>query len=142
MSQLAGNLKTDTIELIEFNNVVTKEEIAEAQHQDKLVQEVMMTIATWNETSNVTKSLQPFFEKKDELFTDEDIMYRQVSDEHIHIILPPSQHEKLLWILHDSLTAGHLGIDKTDSRFKENYYWPKKLLLHIQSIVSNVKSIS
>ena len=124
MLRLAGNLKTDTIELTEFSNVVTKEEIAEAQHQDKLMQEVMMTIATWNETSNVTKSLQPFFEKKDELFMDEDIMYRQVSDEHIQIILPPSLHEKVLWILHDSPTVGHLGVDRTESRFKENYYWP------------------
>ena len=92
MSRLVGNLKTDTIELIEFNNVVTKEEIAKAQHQEKLVQEVMMTIATRNEASNVTKSLQPFFEKKDELFMNEDIIYRQVSDEHIQIILPPSLH--------------------------------------------------
>ena len=121
MSRLAGNLKTDTIELTEFSNVVTKKENTEAQHQDKLMQEVMMTIATWNETSNVTKSLQPFFEKKDELFMDEDIMYRQVSDEHI---LPPSLQEKVLWILHDSPTAGHLGVDRTESRFKENYYWP------------------
>ena len=84
-------MKTDTIGLIEFNNVVTKEEIAKA-HQEKLVQEVMITIVTWNEASNVTKSLQPFFEKKDELFMNEDIMYRQVSDEHIQIILPSSLH--------------------------------------------------
>ena len=123
MSRLAGNLKTDTIELTEFSNVVTKKENTEAQHQDKLMQEVMMTTATWNETSNVTKSLQPFFEKKDELFMDEDIMYRQVSDEHIQIILPPSLHEKVLWILHDSPTAGHLGVNRTELRFKENYYW-------------------
>lgn len=40
-------------------------------------------------------------------------------------VLPKNQRVEVLHQLHDAPTAGHLGIYKTFSRVKEQYYWPK-----------------
>ena len=44
--------------------------------------------------------MRPFVDKLDEFFIDDAIFYRQVYEEHIQVILPPSLHDKVLMLLH------------------------------------------
>ncbi|XP_071490086.1 uncharacterized protein [Diadema antillarum] len=40
------------------------------------------------------------------------------------IVVPKQYRGKLLHIAHDNLTAGHLGVGKTQQRLMQNFYWP------------------
>jgi hypothetical protein len=39
-------------------------------------------------------------------------------------LLPPSLHDRVLKIFHDSPEGGHLGVDRTTKKILETFYWP------------------
>lgn len=43
---------------------------------------------------------------------------------HIHIPRDRSWHRKLIWLNHDSITAGYLRRYKTQELITRNYWWP------------------
>jgi hypothetical protein len=83
-----------------------------------------MSLIDSDEEWPCTVQLRIFSEKRAELFIQEDILCRQVNDEHVQMILPPSLHEKALKYYHDSTAAGHVGIDRTEGRLTQDFYWP------------------
>ena len=127
MSRLEGEALVETMEMVEFDSSLTKEEILAAQQEDETIQKVVELL---NNTDITYPIIKGFSEKKDELFMDGGLLYRQVSDDHCQVVLPPVLHIKALEIIHDNPTAGHLGIDKTEARFLEAFYWPniKKII--------------
>ncbi|XP_072169909.1 uncharacterized protein [Diadema setosum] len=40
------------------------------------------------------------------------------------IVVPKGYRTRLLEVAHDNLTAGHLGVGKTQQRLMQNFYWP------------------
>ena len=121
MTRIPG---VDAIEVVEFEGSVTKESIKQYQNKNELIKEIKMYLDRKEEWPN-TATMRPFAEKKHELFVNNEVLYRQVSDEHIQVILPLSMHKEVLQQLHDSPTGGHLGVDKTEQRFLANFYSPK-----------------
>ena len=69
----------------------------------------------------ISKEMRPFVDKLDEFFIDDAILYRQVYEGHIQVILPPSLHEKVLMLLHQNPTGGHLGVNRTESDLNNNF---------------------
>ena len=130
MSRLGEEAVVNAVEVMEFDSILSKEEILKAQKEHKTVQAIMELLKKNTTDVPITGPLKGLADKKEELFIDEGLLYRQLSDEHCQVILPPSLHGKLLAMLHDDSTSGHLGIDKTEGRFLEAFYWPnmKKIM--------------
>ena len=40
------------------------------------------------------------------------------------VVLPKSLRKYVMWIAHDTITGGHLGIRKTWEKITINFYWP------------------
>jgi hypothetical protein len=119
--------------LTQLESDMTLAEIRNAQLENEDLQTVMNCLKTssW-EDCNSNNILRAFSAIQDELFLDENIIYRQLSDEHCQVILPPMMHSKILMIYHDSPTGGHLGIDRTTKSIQQLFYWP-----NIRRIVAN-----
>ena len=41
------------------------------------------------------------------------------------IVLPPSYRKEVLQMAHESPMAGHLGVNKTESKILQHFYWPR-----------------
>ena len=124
ISRLEEETAVNAIEIIDVDSVLTKEDILKAQREDQTVQALMEVLDKNTTNSHVNGTLKSLIDKKEELFIDEGLLYRQLSDEHCQAILPPAQLGQVLALLHDDSTLGHLGIDKTEARFLEIFYWP------------------
>ena len=62
-------------------------------------------------------------------YTDEGVFMRKwtgrnQSEGYQQIVVPKNYRLKLLEVAHDNLTAGHLGVGKTQQRLMTNFYWP------------------
>ena len=114
----------NTLDVEKFESALTEEEVNKAQNYDTTVKEYLETIETWKKPLPTSSHLKSFVEKAYELYVYNGILYQQLSDAKVHIILPPSLHKKVLEMLHASPLSGHLGVDKTTSRFLETFYWP------------------
>ena len=127
MTRLPQYDNIQAVEVIQFEADLTMEEIEQAQEENELLSIISAnfdTIDTLQETYPNFKALRPFIDKKEQLFIEDNILYRQVSDSQIQVILPPCLHGRVLQILHNSPTDGHLGIERTLARFEESFYWP------------------
>ena len=109
------------IDIIELLFSINLDEIREAQGEDEMLQEVSQILDTGNTDTESSITLWPFIDKLDELFFDDKILYRCVYEGHIQNILPPALHE-VLRLLHHEPTGGHLGVNRTVTRFDENFY--------------------
>jgi hypothetical protein len=123
--------ESNTLELIEMKSGISLNKVREAQQLDPTVRKVK-TLLDSKEDWPRTATLRPFFEKKEELFIEEDVLCRQKDDDHVQIILPPSLHREALNYYHDAAAAGHAGIDRTEGRWTQDYYWPhaRKIVAH------------
>ena len=130
MSRLPVEVNTCMLTL---ESCVTLDEIREAQLNNAEIAEMIEAVKTgkWmaDNSSNLSKH---FITIKEELFIDDNILYRQVNDERIQVILPPSLHKSIIEIVHSSATGGHLGVARTTSRLLECFYWPclRKIVAH------------
>ena len=112
----------------------SKQELREAQEQDKEVQQILH----WREKSDSRPSWEivaPFGEivksywaQWDSLCVCEGVLYRlweNSAGNHItkQLVLPKALRATVLHQLHNSPTAGHLGINKTMGKVKERFYW-------------------
>jgi hypothetical protein len=62
-----------------------------------------------------------FFESRDGL------LYRRVlvkQDPYLVLVVPETLRKRVLFAIHDSVTAGHLGIEKTLDKTRRRFYWP------------------
>jgi len=42
-----------------------------------------------------------------------------------HIVVPRPYQREVISLAHDTLMAGHLGVNKTYNRTLNHFYWPK-----------------
>ena len=124
MSRSGEEATVNAMEVVEMDSVLSKEEILKAQKEDKTVQAIIKLLEKNSTDVQVIGTLKGLADKKEELFIDEGVLYRQLKDEHCQVVLPPALHGRFLAMLHDDSASGHLGIDKTESRFLEAFYWP------------------
>ena len=105
---------------------LTIDELKRAQHQVPELLEIMTAIKTGNWTNIDVKNdiMKRFVALQDELFIDDETLYRQVDDGKCQIILAPPVQSKVLELVHTSLTGGHLGVSRTTSRLLDYFYWP------------------
>jgi transposase InsO family protein len=116
--------ETNALELVELKMGISLDEIRQAQAEHPTVVTVMTLVDNQEAEWPINAKMRPFYDKREELFIQDDILCRQVNDELIQIILPPSLHDKALQFYHDEAAAGHAGIDRTEGRWSQDYYWP------------------
>ena len=108
----------------------SKQELTEAQKQDKDVQQILH----WREKSDIRSSweivvpfckiVKSFWAQWDSLCVCEGVLYRlweNLAGSFItkQLVLPQSLHATILHQLHNLPTAGHLGINKTMKNVSE-----------------------
>jgi len=106
-----------SVALIYDNKSITYSELKEATKEDQLLTTIKTLIANnWQQISPFSNELLPFSRVKDELSINEGVVLR--GDK---IIIPTSLQDRLLRLAHTS----HMGIAKTKSRIRQNYWWPE-----------------
>lgn len=113
------------LEITSLESTISLEDITQAQKNDVFIVEIRQYIENnkWPDatTSNIAKAFKLI---KDELFLDNDLLWRQQINEKCQVILPPSLHQKVLTLFHSSHEGGHLGTDRTFKKIAECFYWP------------------
>ena len=107
MSRLPVEVNTCMLTL---ESCVTLDEIREAQLNNAEIAEMIEAVKTgkWI-TDNPSNFSKHFTTIKEELFIDDNILYRQVNDERIQVILPPSLHKSIIELVHSSATGFGCG---------------------------------
>ena len=83
----------------------------------------------WSEVSTESVSLKVYWGQWSRLVIKDDILYRRWTvkesgnKETIQLVVPSSMREVVLYQLHNTRTAGHLGINKTLERIRMRYFW-------------------
>ena len=113
----------------------TAEELQKEQRCDPILSPVIYWLESgqgrpkWEQISSLSPELKGYWAQFERLILKERILYckweaatlRQ--EQTLKLVIPKSLQEKVLLLLHDSVTAGHLGVKKTLQRVKQRYYW-------------------
>ena len=112
--------------LFTLDSDLTTDELKAAQHQVPELLDIITAVKTGDWTNMDTKNsiLKRFISIQDELFIDDDTLYRQNADEKCQIILAPPIQPKVLKMVHTSAIGGHLGVTRTTARLLDYFYWP------------------
>jgi len=83
----------------------------------------------WERISSKGAPLKTLWSQWDRLELRDGILYRKWEsdvnrDSKLQLILPRDKRKEVLRYCHDIPTAGHLGVEKTVAKVKENFYWP------------------
>ncbi len=68
-----------------------------------------------------------------------DLLYHRIirnGRAYLRLCLPPTLQKQVLLACHDDVTAGHLGVTRTQAKINQRFYWPKM----IQSVSQYVRS--
>ena len=83
----------------------------------------------WSEISNASVRTKILWARWTQLTLDQGIMYYQQrlpnDTLRMQLVVPGRLRREIFQQLHSSLTAGHLGRNKTTRRIKERFWWPK-----------------
>ena len=82
----------------------------------------------YKDISHLSAELKCYWAKWDSLTLQNDLVYRRLFDadtdsETLQLLVPASRRKQILTALHNSITAGHMGITRTTARIQERYYW-------------------
>ena len=116
-----------------LESCVTLNEIRKAQQNNTEIAQIIEAVKAGSWTiENDSNLCKHFTTIKEELFVDDNILYRQVNDERIQVIFPPSLHKDIIELVHSSATGGQLGVARTTSKLLECFYWPclRKIVAH------------
>ena len=105
-------------------------DLANEQSLDETIQEVLL----WKSRGHVDASpnlpiaLRKYRKQFDRLVVEDNILYRLFYDcgkiKHKQYCVPKSLWREVVYRLHHSRTAGHLGIVKTIEEFRKRFYFP------------------
>ena len=106
-------------------------DLAHEQSLDETIQEVL----SWKSRGHVDTSpnlpiaLRKYRKQFDRLVVEDNILYRLFFDDcgkikHKQYCVPKSLWREVVYRLHHSRTAGHLGIVKTIEEFRKRFYFP------------------
>ena len=82
----------------------------------------------WSEIARYGPELKAYWSTWDSMLIVDNVLYRKkVSDESVdskpRIVLPTALRKRCFALLHASVTAGHLGSQKTLAKVKQRFYW-------------------
>ena len=114
---------------------VSISEIRNAQREDKNISCIIRFLETsdvrpkWQDISAENLCIKALWSQWNRLSLRDGILYRKWEDDSgsrisWQLIVPDIYPDDVLSYLHDAITAGHLGVNKTLSRVKERFYWP------------------
>ena len=82
---------------------------------------------SWEVVSSENPVLKQYWSQWDRLYLHDNILYRSwyTNDGQVlpQIVLPRSLHSEVMTLLHDNVSAGHLGETRTIDRVQKRYYW-------------------
>ena len=83
----------------------------------------------WSEVSDLPEEAKQLLGSWKLLFMDNGLLYRKWIDTEsrnqlIQLVIPSVYRNSILKEMHDSVTAGHLGISKVYSKILHKYFWP------------------
>ena len=127
------NRNTDALSRICVNNAnvilfdceLSEKTIRKKQQNDPVLLELRKIIDGKDLTVKRSTKLATLVSKIDDLYiNDNDIIYRANNKGTIQVALPPSLRETVFELLQKQPYARHLGAEKTEKRFADNFYYP------------------
>jgi hypothetical protein len=116
----------DGLSRVLIQHFVTTNDIATAQQQDKVIQDLIKLMN--NGLVDDSDVQQIYKNQKDNLILDNNVLY-YFSKNNKRIVIPTSLQSKIIEKYHDLPTAGHLSYLKTFSRLSEHVWFPKMFSL-------------
>ena len=111
-----------------------KEDLVEAQEKDPLTKTVISYLKKGikpdsKEIALFSSSIRTLFRRWEDLELIEGLLYMRVTDPvtnttECSLVAPAGVRSVMFQMLHIDRTAGHLGREKTLSKFKQHVYWP------------------
>ena len=118
-------MSVNDVNIVNLSSELSLETICHEQKREPSLTKLRDVMDGENYSINRNRKLWPFTCKNDEYFIDDDdVLRRQSNDDTAQIVLPPILHKPVLQILHEQPIAGHLGFEKTEARFANQFYWP------------------
>lgn len=105
--------------------VLRRDTLIAAQKQDPTLSSLRETACASEETEN---SAEGFYLKNDVLMRKWRPPERPATDEwsvHDQVVPPQNYRDEVLYLVHETPLAGHLGIRKTQAKIMRHFYWPK-----------------
>lgn len=113
----------------------TPEQLRKLQKDDKDIHELHLLLQefedkpTWQDVCNKSETLRHYWLNWDKYEYHNGLIYRkepskQPSISHLQLLLPKAAQASLFTMIHNHLTAGHLGFSKSYQRLKERFWWP------------------
>ena len=106
-------------------------DLALVQNQDEIIREVIQWKARGSpDTSpNLPIALRKYRKQFPRLIIEDKVLYRLFYDDqgkvqHKQFCVPKSLWREVIYRLHNSPTAGHMGINKTVEEFRKRFYFP------------------
>ncbi len=68
-----------------------------------------------------------------------DLLYHRIirnGRAYLRLCLPPTLQKQVLLACHDDVTAGHLGVTRTQAKINQRFYWPKMIQIVSQYVRS------
>lgn len=105
------------------------DELAQAQREDTELQQIIALKGGENECLRPPSELQKFAPVWAHLQVQGARLVRlppvnSDAAQQVQVVLPKSLVPKVLEQLHNSVTAGHLGVQKLQAKMKDRFYWP------------------
>lgn len=114
---------------------ISSTQIAKAQSEDRHIGKILKRFVNnqekpkWEEISMESVPVKTLWAKWKRLEVRDGVLHRKWEDESgkritYQLLVPELYRADILKSLHDAVTAGHLGVNKTLSRVRERFYWP------------------
>ncbi len=112
----------------------TTQSMKEAQESDPVLKHILVFIKEqtkpkWKEISHLNESAKSFLASWNNLEIHNELLYHRnltnkPDEQRLQLVIPTAYQTKLLENHHNSITAGHLGVNEVYSRVKAKYFWP------------------
>ena len=114
---------------------LSKEDLRREQRSDSILSHVIRWLEAgeerppWEQVSSLSPDVKGYWAQFKRLVLNDGILYRNweeantQQEQSLKLVVPKKLQGRLLVSLHDSVTAGHLGVKKTLHRVKQRYYW-------------------
>ena len=127
-----GSAYTRRVEVIDID-CLTPENLGVEQNNQTEIQLIKQWKSVgrrpdWSEIAQYGPELKAYWLAWESLLIIDEVLYKKKESEKLHsskpkIILPTALRKKCFALLHETVTAGHLGSQKTLVKVKERFYW-------------------
>ena len=125
--------KSDENPEIQWISSIGSEALSQEQMQDKVIGQILKWKTenrrpNWGEISGQSTAIKAYWSMWNQLEIKNDVLYKRW-DEDVsgkctwQLIVPECRHQEVLQMVHDHITAGHLGEHKTLANLCLRFYW-------------------